>query len=79
MPTYQYVNGTINISSINIEKLVEIYKNFKQLFKKEFPYFVLTQDNVNLENKNKTIHMKVRGSGFIRVVEIIELAKKNQH
>ena len=76
MPTYQYVNGTINISSINIEKLVEIYKNFKQLFKKEFPYFVLTQDNVNLENKNKTIHMKVRGSGFIRVVEIIELVKK---
>lgn len=76
MPNYQYVNGTINISSHDETKLVETYENFKQLFKREFPYFVLTQDNINLENKNKTIHIKVRGSGFIRIVEIIELVKK---
>lgn len=76
MPTYQYINGTINISSHDENKLVKTYENFKQLFKKEFPYFVLTQDNVNLEDKNKNIHIKVRGSGFIRVVEIIELVKK---
>lgn len=79
MPTYQYINGTINISSYDENKLVDTYENFKHLFKKEFPYFVLTQDNVNLESKDKTIHSKVRGSGFIRVVEIIELVKKNQH
>lgn len=76
MPTYQYVNGTVNISSSDENKLVETYENFKQLFKRKFPFFVLTQDNVNLENKDKTIHIKVRGSSFIRVVEIIELVKK---
>lgn len=76
MPTYQYVNGTVNISSSDENKLVETYKSFKQLFKRKFPFFVLTQDNVNLENKDKTIHIKVRGSSFIRVVEIIELVKK---
>lgn len=76
MPNYQYVNGTINISSHDEHKLVETYEHFKKLFNKNFPNFVLTQDNVNLESKNKTIHAKVRGSGFIRIVEIIELVKK---
>lgn len=76
MPTYQYINGTINISSHDENTLVETYENFKQLFKREFPYFVLTQDNVNLESKDKTIHTKVRGSGFMGVVEVIELVKK---
>lgn len=76
MPTYQYVNGIIDISSHDENKLVETYENFKQLFKKEFPYFVLTQNSVTLEKKDKTIHTKVRGSGFIRIVEIIELVKK---
>lgn len=76
MPTYQYINGTINISSHDENKLVETYENFKQLFKKEFPDFVLTQNNVNLESNNKTIHTKVRGSGFIRLEEIIALVKK---
>ena len=76
MPNYQYINGTITVSSQDTDKLIETYKNFKKLFKKNFPNFVLTQDNVNLESKNKTIHTKVRGSGFIQIVEIIELVKK---
>lgn len=76
MPNYQYINGTINISSHDENKLVETYERFKKLFKREFPDFVLTQDNVNLESKNKTIHTKVRGSGFIRIDEIIALVKK---
>lgn len=76
MPTYQYINGTINISTHDENKLVETYQSFKQLFKREFPNFVLTQDSINLESKNKTIHTKVRGSGFIRLEEIIALVKK---
>lgn len=79
MPNYQYINGTITVSSQDTDKLIETYKNFKKLFKKNFPNFILTQDNVNLESKNKTIHTKVRGSGFIQIVEIIELVKKNRH
>lgn len=76
MPNYQYINGTITVSSQDTDKLIETNKNFKKLFKKNFPNFVLTQDNVNLESKNKTIHTKVRGSSFIQIVEIIELVKK---
>lgn len=48
----------------------------KKLLKKEFPNFVLTQYNVNLKGKDKTIFTKVRGSGFIRLEEIIALVKK---
>ena len=76
MPNYQYVNGTINISSQDTDKLVETYKSFKNLLKKEFPDFVLTQYNINLTKKDKTILSKVRGSGFIRLEEIIALVKK---
>ena len=76
MPNYQYINGTINISSPDTDKLVETYESFKKLLKKEFPDFVLTQYNVNLKGKDKTIFSKVRGSGFIRLEEIIALVKK---
>lgn len=76
MPNYQYVNGTINISSTDTDKLVETYESFKNLLKKEFPNFVLTPYNVILKGKNKTIFTKVRGSGFIRLEEIIALVKK---
>lgn len=51
MPTYQYINGTIDISSHDENKLVETYESFKKLFKKNFPDFVLTQDNLDLESK----------------------------
>lgn len=76
MPNYQYINGTIDISSIDTDKLVKTYESFKKLLKKEFPNFVLTQYNVNLKGKDKTIFTKVRGSGFIRLEEIIALVKK---
>lgn len=76
MPNYQYINGTINISSPDTDKLVETYESFKKLLKKNFPDFVLAQNSVDLESKNKTIYTKARGSGFIRVIEIIELVKK---
>lgn len=76
MPNYQYINGTINISSQDTDKLVETYESFKKLLKKEFPYFVLTQYSINLKEKDKTIFSKVRGSGFIRLEEIIALVKK---
>ena len=76
MPNYQYVNGTITISSQDTDKLVETYESFKKLFKKEFPNFVLTQYNVNLKRKDKTIFSKVRGSGFIRLEDVIALVKK---
>lgn len=76
MPNYQYINGTINISSHDENKLEETYERFKKLFKKNFPDFVLTQNNVNLESKNKTIHAKLRGSGFIQLEETIALVKK---
>ena len=76
MPNYQYINGTINISSPDTDKLVETCKSFKNLLKKEFPYFVLTQSSINLKGKDKTIFTKVRGSGFIRLEEIIALVKK---
>lgn len=67
MPNYQYINGTINISSTDTDKLVETYESFKKLLKKEFPDFVLTQYNINLKRKDKTIFSKVRGSGFIQL------------
>lgn len=76
MPNYQYINGTINISSPDTNKLVETYESFKNLLKKEFPHFVLTQYSINLKGKDKTIFTKVRGSGFIRLEEIIALVKK---
>lgn len=76
MPNYQYINGTINISSPDTDKLVETYESFKNSLKKEFPNFVLTQYNVNLKEKDKTIFTKIRGSGFIRLEEIIALVKK---
>ena len=76
MPNYQYINGTITISSQDTDKLIETYKNFKKLLKKEFPNFVLTQYNVNLKRKDKTIFSKVRGSGFIRLEDVIALVKK---
>lgn len=76
MPNYQYINGTITISSQDADKLVETYQRFKKLLKKEFPDFVLTQYNVNLKRKDKAIFSKVRGSGFIRLEEIIALVKK---
>lgn len=76
MPNYQYINGTINISSLDTDKLVETYENFKKLLKKEFPHFVLTQYNINLKGKDKTIFTKVRGSGFIRLEDLIALVKK---
>ena len=76
MPNYQYINGTINISSPDTDKLVKTYESFKKLLKKEFPNFVLTQYNVNLKGKDKTIFTKVRGSGFIRLEEVIALVKK---
>ena len=76
MPNYQYINGTITISSQDTDKLVETYKSFKKLLKKEFPDFILTQYNVNLKRKDKTIFSKVRGSGFIRLEDVIALVKK---
>lgn len=76
MPNYQYINGTVTISSPDTDKLVETYGSFKKLLKKEFPHFVLTQYNINLKGKDKTIFTKVRGSGFIRLEEIIYLVKK---
>lgn len=76
MPNYQYINGTINISSPDTDKLVETCKSFKNLLKKEFPYFVLTQSSINLKGKDKTIFTKVRGSGFIRLEDLIALVKK---
>lgn len=76
MPNYQYINGTITISSQDTDKLVETYESFKKLLKKEFPDFVLTQYNVNLKRKDKTIFSKVRGSGFIRLEDVIALVKK---
>lgn len=76
MPNYQYINGTIKISSADTDKLVETYKSLKKLLKKEFPDFVLTQYNVNLKGKDKTIFTKVRGSGFIRLEDVIALVKK---
>lgn len=76
MPNYQYINGTINISSPDTDKLVKTYENFKKLLKKELPDFILTQYNVNLKGKDKTIFTKIRGSGFIRLEEIIALVKK---
>lgn len=76
MPNYQYINGTITISSQDTDKLVETYESFKNLLKKEFPYFVLTQSSINLKGKDKTIFTKVRGSGFIRLEDVIALVKK---
>lgn len=76
MSTYQYINGTITISSQDTDKLVKTYESFKKLLKNEFPNFVLTQYNVNLKGKDKTIFTKVRGSGFIRLEEVIALVKK---
>jgi len=76
MPNYQYINGTINISSPDTDKLVETYESFKKLLKKEFPDFVLTQYSINLKVKDKTIFTKVRGSGFIRLEDVIALVKK---
>ena len=76
MPNYQYINGTITISSQDTDKLVETYESFRNLLKKEFPYFVLTQFSVNLKGKDKTIFTKVRGSGFIRLEDLIALVKK---
>ena len=76
MPNYQYINGTITISSQDTDKLVETYESFKKLLKKEFPYFVLTQSSINLKGKDKTIFTKVRGSGFIRLEDVIALVKK---
>lgn len=76
MPNYQYINGTINISSPDTDKLVETYESFRNLLKKEFPDFVLTQYSINLKGKDKTIFSKIRGSGFIRLEEIIALVKK---
>ena len=76
MPNYQYINGTINISSPDTDKLVETYESFKKILKKEFPHFILTQYSINLKGKDKTIFTKVRGSGFIRLEEIIALVKK---
>lgn len=76
MLTYQYINGTITISSQDTDKLVKTYESFKKLLKNEFSNFVLTQYNVNLKGKDKTIFTKVRGSGFIRLEEVIALVKK---
>lgn len=76
MPNYQYVNGTITISSQDTDKLVETYESFKKLLKKEFPHFVLTQSSINLKGKDKTIFTKVRGSDFIRLENVIALVKK---
>lgn len=76
MSTYQYINGTITISSQDTDKLVKTYESFKKLLKNEFSNFVLTQYNVNLKGKDKTIFTKVRGSGFIRLEEVIALVKK---
>lgn len=76
MPNYQYINGSITISSQDADKLVETYESFKNLLKKEFPHFVLTQSSVNLKGKDKTIFTKVRGSGFIRLEDLIALVKK---
>lgn len=76
MPNYQYINGTINISSPDTDKLVETYESFKNLLKKEFPHFVLTQYSINLKGKDKTIFSKIRGSGFIRLEDLIALVKK---
>lgn len=76
MPNYQYINGTITISSQDADKLVETYESFKKLLKKEFPDFVLTQYNINIKGKDKTIFTKVRGSGFIRLEDLIALVKK---
>lgn len=76
MPNYQYINGTITISSQDTDKLVETYESFKKLLKKEFPDFVLTQYSINLKGKDKTIFTKVRGSGFIRLEDVIALVKK---
>lgn len=76
MPNYQYINGTITISSQDTDKLVETYESFKKILKNEFPHFVLTQYSINLKGKDKTIFTKVRGSGFIRLEEIIALVKK---
>ena len=76
MPNYQYINGTINISSPDTDKLVETYERFKNLLKKEFPNFVLTQYSINLKRKDKTIFTKVRGSGFIQLENLIALVKK---
>ena len=78
MPNYQYINGNITISSQDTDKLVETYESFKKLLKKEFHDFVLTQYSINLKGKDKTIFTKVRGSGFIRLEEIIALVKKNK-
>lgn len=76
MPNYQYINGNITISSQDTDKLVETYESFRNLLKKEFPYFVLTQYSINLKGKDKTIFTKVRGSGFIRLEDLIALVKK---
>lgn len=76
MPNHQYINGTINISSPDTDKMVETYESFKKLLKKEFPHFVLTQYSINLKGKDKTIFTKVRGSGFIRLEDLIALVKK---
>ena len=76
MSTYQYINGTITISSQDTDKLVKTYESFKKLLKNEFSNFVLTQYNVNLKGKDKTIFTKVRGSGFIRLEDVIALVKK---
>ena len=33
MPNYQYINGTIDISSIDTDKLVKTYESFKKIIK----------------------------------------------
>ena len=78
MPTYQYVNGTIELSSLDADKTIQLFKQFKKLLKNKQPELKLTQQHIDFKNQHKTVLVKIQGSGFRDFLKITDLTKKNQ-
>mgnify|MGYP000960968796 CR=1 FL=1 len=76
MPTYQYVNGTIELSSLNADKTIQLFKQFKKLLKNKQPELKLTQQHIDFKNQHKTVLVKIQGSGFRNFLKITDLTKK---